>query len=216
MYHYLYKTTSQSGKYYVGRHSTKNLNDNYIGSGKWVRSVKNKEKLTVEILEYFDNISDLKIHEEILINKVINDPLNMNFNNSSVGFSTGELNPSCSDSGKYRLIHNNWMQTEEGRKYASENNPSKMQSVKEKRRLFALEQLQNGTHPFLNDCNGRYRYNSENNPAKTDKHKNKMREKLQNGTHPFCIKVTCPHCDLTGNKANMKRYHFEKCKLRKL
>lgn len=26
------------------------------------------------------------------------------------------------------------------------------------------------------------------------------------------VKVTCPHCDKTGGKANMLRYHFDNCK----
>jgi hypothetical protein len=43
MIHYTYMTVSDTGKYYVGRHSTSNLFDGYKGSGKWVRSIKKKE-----------------------------------------------------------------------------------------------------------------------------------------------------------------------------
>ena len=28
--------------------------------------------------------------------------------------------------------------------------------------------------------------------------------------------ATCPHCDLTGGKGNMIRYHFDNCKKRKI
>jgi predicted GIY-YIG superfamily endonuclease len=32
-YHFVYITRHKNGKYYVGRHSTDDLNDGYIGSG---------------------------------------------------------------------------------------------------------------------------------------------------------------------------------------
>jgi len=61
MQHFIYKTTHISGKYYIGRHSTENINDGYLGSGKWVKSIKDKSKLSREILEYCDDIDDLII-----------------------------------------------------------------------------------------------------------------------------------------------------------
>ncbi len=34
MYYFIYKTTNmKNGKYYYGAHSTKNINDQYLGSG---------------------------------------------------------------------------------------------------------------------------------------------------------------------------------------
>ena len=37
-YHYIYKTTCNlNGKYYIGMHSTSNLEDGYMGSGKRLR-----------------------------------------------------------------------------------------------------------------------------------------------------------------------------------
>lgn len=96
MKHYIYKTTSSSGKFYIGRHSTSNINDNYCGSGKWVRQIKDKSELSVEILEYAPSFDDLLLLEEKYINENINHPDNMNFNNSSVGWATGDRNPGTS------------------------------------------------------------------------------------------------------------------------
>lgn len=93
MYHFIYKTVSNSGKYYIGRHSTNNLNDGYFGSGKWIRSIKDRSTLRREILEYCD-VNEIHQKEEAIIAEHIDNPDCMNFNNNAVGFATGNLNPS--------------------------------------------------------------------------------------------------------------------------
>ena len=81
-YHYIYKITRFDGKYYIGMHSTDNLEDGYFGSGKLItRSIKKYgiEKHTKEILEYLDSRTALKLRERELVNEeIINDPLCMN------------------------------------------------------------------------------------------------------------------------------------------
>ena len=58
-YHFIYKTTNLlNGKYYIGMHSTFNLEDGYMGSGKRLKRSLNKygkENHKVEILEFVDN-----------------------------------------------------------------------------------------------------------------------------------------------------------------
>ena len=83
MHYIIYKTFTSSGKYYIGRHSTNILDDGYMGSGKWVRSISDKSSLTREILAFADSESDLKLLEEQFINQFIDDPNNMNFNNAT-------------------------------------------------------------------------------------------------------------------------------------
>lgn len=96
MYHIIYKVTSPSGKFYIGRHSTLDLNDGYVGSGTWVRGIKDKSLLIKEILEYCDDFDTLKEREQFYISENINKDLCMNFNNNPIGFASGELNPSAS------------------------------------------------------------------------------------------------------------------------
>lgn len=73
-FHYIYKTTcSVTNRYYIGIHSTDNLDDNYLGSGKilWFSlNYHGKENHTKEILKYCDT-------REVFIKAGIN-----NFNNS--------------------------------------------------------------------------------------------------------------------------------------
>jgi len=93
IYHFIYKTKHKNGKYYIGRHSTYNINDGYIGSGKWVKSIKNKKELSREILQYTDSFDDLLILEDEIIKQCIDDEYCMNYLCSSRGFPSGELNP---------------------------------------------------------------------------------------------------------------------------
>jgi len=148
MFHFLYKTYTNSGKYYVGRHSTKNVDDGYLGSGKWVKGIKDKTILKREILKFVDTVEELKREEKFLLEGVIDDPLNMNFNNSAEGFAVGNLNPAHSEQERKRRRDHNWMKTEEARRWVSENNPSKKDYVKEKRREQAARQFREGTHNF--------------------------------------------------------------------
>lgn len=82
-YHLIYKTTCVvTGKFYIGRHSTNNPNDAYLGSGKMLRnSIKKhgKENHIRVILESLTSLEELiKREEEIVTVNLIVDPHCMN------------------------------------------------------------------------------------------------------------------------------------------
>src|ERR1035437_9128301 len=66
-FHFIYKTTCLvNGKYYIGMHSTDNLEDGYMGSGTRVcRSIKKygRENFKIEIIEFLSDRENLKIRE---------------------------------------------------------------------------------------------------------------------------------------------------------
>lgn len=130
MLHYTYKISHPSGKYYLGKHSTENLEDGYMGSGIWPRSIKDKSILSKEILEFCDSRDDVTMAEQALLDKHVGCEGNMNFSNNSSGFSLGDLNPSCSEKSRKRMREHNWYSSAAGRKFLSENNPSKLDHIK--------------------------------------------------------------------------------------
>ena len=103
--HYIYKTTCNvTGKYYVGMHSTNNLEDGYLGSGKRLRYSIRKygvENHTKQIVEYLPTREALVLREtEIVTKELISDGKCMNLKEGGTGgFSNEEHRIKCSKAG---------------------------------------------------------------------------------------------------------------------
>ena len=71
-YHFIYKTTNLlSGRYYIGMHSTDNLEDGYLGSGKRLcMAIKKhgRENFSREILEFCLTREELAKRESEIVN----------------------------------------------------------------------------------------------------------------------------------------------------
>jgi hypothetical protein len=104
-FHYIYKiTNTKNGKYYIGMHSTDNLDDGYFGSGKRItNSIRRhgKNSHIKEILEYFEDRGSLREREIELVNEdLLNDPICMNLQpGGGGGFINEEHRMKCQRAG---------------------------------------------------------------------------------------------------------------------
>jgi hypothetical protein len=83
MYCFIYKiTNSINGRYYIGRHATANIDDNYMGSGKAIKNAIRKygiENFKKEIITMADTAESLwELEKEIVNDSVVQDPKSYN------------------------------------------------------------------------------------------------------------------------------------------
>src|SRR5690606_4123775 len=89
-FHIIYKTTNMiTQRFYIGMHSTYNIKDGYMGSGKRLHYSLNKygrENHKFEILEYCNSREELERRESEIVNiDLINEDLCMNLKPGGLG-----------------------------------------------------------------------------------------------------------------------------------
>ena len=229
MYYTIYETINNiTGKKYVGKHITENLNDDYLGSGLYLKkSIKKygKENFKKRILFVFDNEEDMNSKEQELVNKeLIEDD---SYYNISLGGKGGitvlyEEHPlyqkTCE---KLKFSQNNRSQqiSEIVKKlhlekkvgmYGKKQTENQKRIVSEKfkglkKKPESIVKQINSLRKTLDDPN----YIHPNKGKKfDDKRLKKMSEETKNRP-----KKTCVHCNKTLDGANYAKYHGEKCKL---
>ena len=91
-FNYIYKITNKiNGKIYIGKHSTDNLNDGYMGSGVVLRQAIKKygvENFTKDILEFCDKEVELNDLEKHYIDKYKSTDKSIGYNLTSGGDGT--------------------------------------------------------------------------------------------------------------------------------
>lgn len=120
-YHYIYKITClKNNRYYIGMHSTDNLDDGYFGGGKRIKnSVKKhgKDAHRKDILEFFESREELVNREiELVDEQLINDPMCMNIKLGGEGWCCLGIQIG---GDKWKKMNEYWS-TPEGKKHLSE------------------------------------------------------------------------------------------------
>jgi hypothetical protein len=139
MKHFIYKTIHKNGKYYIGRHSTDNIDDGYIGSGKWPLSIKDKTSLTREILEYAESFAEVKELERKYLAENFGKPNCMNRTPDPIGFDT-DNNP---------MKNPDYVAKISGANHWSYTDPN----ATEKLRAPHLQRIKDGTHNLVGNSN---------------------------------------------------------------
>ena len=116
-YHYIYKTVCLvTEKYYVGMHSTSDLEDGYLGSGKVLKRSLNKygrQNHTLEILERLEDRSSLKNREKEIVNEdLLNDPMNMNLQLGGGGGFCSDEHEARFHKGQAKYLKKAWKDPE--------------------------------------------------------------------------------------------------------
>ena len=105
MNYIVYETTNLlNGKKYIGKHSTNDINDGYLGSGKVLkRAIKKygKENFEREILlETQDEAQAYRMEDVYITLEIINDPMYYNIAGGGNGAGSGEKHPLYGRTGK--------------------------------------------------------------------------------------------------------------------
>lgn len=235
MHYFTYITRLKDGeKYYVGRHCTNKdpQKDNYKGSGKWVRSIKDKSLLDREIIEFYQTEDELKQAETKLLSEHVGKPNCMNFNERSVGFSSIN-NPAKSP--EERLKRSERTRGENNPMFGRKHTPEALAKISERSKLYNPsrddpEVKKKISKQLIGKNKGKVRSqelrdffskqrkeqyaNGTRQPVKsflgkhhTDEHKLYMSELAKNKPD-----VECEHCGKKMKKQLYVRWHGKNCK----
>ena len=121
-FNYIYKITNIiNGKIYIGKHSTDNLNDGYMGSGVYIKMSQKKygiENFTKEYLVFCDKEDKLNWFEKFYIKKYGSTDINIGYNLTKGG--DGSLGRLCTEEIKNKISKSKIGKTHIGVKHTEE------------------------------------------------------------------------------------------------
>lgn len=130
-FHYIYRINRHDGKYYIGLHSTDNLDDGYFGSGTLLaKSIHKhgKSNHIKSILGFYESRKILREQEELLVNAItLKDPMCLNLVLGGACGTLGLKRMPMSKETKTKLSEAQKKRSAESRKH-SEKTKSKIAS----------------------------------------------------------------------------------------
>jgi hypothetical protein len=234
-FHYIYKITRNdgSGKFYIGMHSTDDLDDGYFGSGQrlWKSINKHgKEKHSKEILEFLPSRKELKDRERELVNEeLLGDKCCMNLKLGGDGGwdhidTRGDKNPMRRAEVVEKVRAKAINPSVELRKLRSENmkriradmliepRVGKKHTDASKALMSVNRQGKGGWSKGLKLGPNSAETRERKRLAALVRSATRDMGELSRGKIKILKEVICPHCDLVGKGPNMTRFHFGKCK----
>jgi len=223
MRYFVYKTKNKiNGMIYVGVHKTTDINDGYLGSGKFFqRALKKYGECNFEreiLHECSSHEEAFKIETDIVNDDFVKDPNTYNFKVGGSGGNTLRGRKWFNNSTDEKYFHPGeepagWVK---GRLESCSFNDSEKQrqraaKVDRKKRSESLTKA--WAEGRFNRDHTKCGTKGDNHPAKREEVKEKIRQKQLERSNEI---VKCPHCGKEGkNSVGMISFHFEKCKWKK-
>jgi hypothetical protein len=235
MYLFVYKTTHVNGKYYIGRHQTEDLNDGYLGSGKWVKGIKDKSTLIKEIVAEASSLEELCELEEYYINLHWDNPLCMNMIKGSKGLTSEDsiqkvengTHPflTRSDGTNIQSIRvkartHNLLKRPDGTSLGKENSKKRIENgthhflTRPDGTSHATDRVKKGTHHFLTRPDGTSvasdKVEKGTHPFLTRPDGTSIQiDKVKNGTHHLLGNISCINKDGVTKSISKEQYHSQ-------
>lgn len=210
MHYTIYKITNKiNGKIYIGKHQTNDLNDDYMGSGKRLASAIKKhgiDNFEKEILFDFDNEEEMNAKEsELVTEDFVKKDTNYNLCPGGQG-GWGYIN-SQGLNLRTGMIHSQESREKMGHLGNTFRKGIKTSDETKKKLSVVMSEKLKGK-------------------PKSSEHRKKISQSLKSNKNlkgrkfpdrkkrdPINFEIViCPHCNKSGKKNAMKRWHFDNCR----